>query len=188
MNDVTNAELLDQLGVEAKPKKQSKRTPKEERIIAGFEEIQRFVDENDRSPQHGEDNDIFERLYAVRLDQIRKQPEYNDLLIDIDHQKLLNTDTKIAETPAEYESDEALLAELGVDTKSDSDITNLKHVKPRAEIKAAEEIGQRTPCPDFDEYKPLFEKIQADIKSGRRKNIPFKKDGSIEEGLSLIHI
>ena len=45
--------------------------PREERIIAGFEEIQRFVEKHGRAPQHGEDRDIFERLYAVRLDRLR---------------------------------------------------------------------------------------------------------------------
>jgi hypothetical protein len=32
--------------------------PREERIIAGFEEIQRFVEQHSRAPQHGEDRDI----------------------------------------------------------------------------------------------------------------------------------
>ena len=35
---------------------------REERIIAGFEEIQRFVEKHGRAPQHGEDRDIIERL------------------------------------------------------------------------------------------------------------------------------
>ena len=58
--------LLAELGVEVEPKKTGSRTPLEERIIAGFEDIQRFVEEHGRAPRHGEDRDIFERLYAVR--------------------------------------------------------------------------------------------------------------------------
>jgi hypothetical protein len=53
--------LLEELGVEAETKKESSRTAREERIIAGFEEIQRFVEQHGRAPQHGEDRDIFER-------------------------------------------------------------------------------------------------------------------------------
>ena len=64
--------LLEELGVEVEAKKAAGRTPREERIIAGFEEIQRFVEEHGRAPQHGEDRDIFERLYAVRLDRLRE--------------------------------------------------------------------------------------------------------------------
>ena len=33
-----------------------------------------------RAPQHGEGRDIFERLYAVRLDQLRKLPEAHAVL------------------------------------------------------------------------------------------------------------
>ena len=46
----------------------------------GFEEIQRFVDTHGRVPERGEDRDVFERLYAVRLDRIREQEECRTLL------------------------------------------------------------------------------------------------------------
>ena len=64
-------ELLAELGVEVESKAASSHTPREERIIAGFEEIERFVETHGRLPGHSEDNDIFERIYAVRLDKIR---------------------------------------------------------------------------------------------------------------------
>jgi len=64
--------LLDELGVEVETNKESSRTPREERVIAGFEEIQRFVEQHGRAPRHGEDRDSFERLYAVRLDRLRE--------------------------------------------------------------------------------------------------------------------
>ncbi|HJN24247.1 MAG TPA: GIY-YIG nuclease family protein, partial [Rhodospirillales bacterium] len=63
--------LLEELGVGVEAKKAVIRTPREERIIAGFEEIQHFVEQHGHAPAHGEDREIFERLYATRLDQIR---------------------------------------------------------------------------------------------------------------------
>ena len=75
MIDLDDDELGRELANFAKPKKQQTRSPREERIIAGFEEIQRFVETNGRPPQNGESQDIFERIYAVRLEQIRKQPD-----------------------------------------------------------------------------------------------------------------
>ena len=42
--------LLAELGVETEAKRQSSRTAREERIIAGFEEIQRFVEQHGRAP------------------------------------------------------------------------------------------------------------------------------------------
>ena len=55
--------LLAEVGVEVEQKKMVSHTPQEERVIAGFEEIQKFVEQNRRVPEHGEDKDIFERIY-----------------------------------------------------------------------------------------------------------------------------
>lgn len=80
MADMNDDDLLDALGVEVPTLTTTTRTPREERIIAGFEDIQRFYQTHRRAPLHGEDRDIFERLYAVRLDQLRKLPEAQTLL------------------------------------------------------------------------------------------------------------
>src|SRR4051812_6914137 len=68
MTDLDLDELRAELDDFAKPEKKGGRSAREERIIAGFEEIQRFVEEHGRAPQHGENNEVFERLYAVRLE------------------------------------------------------------------------------------------------------------------------
>lgn len=81
--------LLAELGLQVTPLKASSRTPREERIIAGFEDILRFHQTHGRAPLHGEDRDIFERLYAVRLDQIRRLPEAASLLGALDQPGLL---------------------------------------------------------------------------------------------------
>lgn len=177
-------DLLSELGVDFEKKEQVKHTPREERIIAGFEEIQRFVEEHGHPPMHGESNDIFERLYATRLNQIRNQQECRDLVLSLDYQGLLGDEQRISEPSAEYETDDELLAALGVDGPKEGDITYLKHVKSQSDKDRAksEIVGQRKPCKDFERFKPLFDAVQADIKSGRRKAIPFSKDGSIEEG------
>ena len=49
----SNKALLEELGVDLTPTKKVAHSPKEERIIAGFEEIQRFVEEHGHQPQHG---------------------------------------------------------------------------------------------------------------------------------------
>jgi len=79
--------------------------------------------------------------------------------------------------------DDALLGQLGLNSgEAKTDITQLTHVKPRAEVSRPEEIGQRTICKDFAIFKPLFEAIQQDIKSASRKVIAYAKDSSVEEG------
>jgi len=175
-------ELLAELGVEVEAKQKGKRTPREERIIAGFEEIERFVEQHGHLPEHGENKDIFERIYAIRLDKIRSSTECRDSLRALDKQGLLTNDINVNEKPFEHLDDDELLTELGIDLTAGRDITQLKHVKSVTEKKAAEEIGNRTPCKDFDKFKPIFEVVQKDLSEGRRKTVPFSKDGSIEEG------
>src|SRR6266481_1065990 len=71
MTDIDHDDLRAELADFAEPEKKGGRSPREERIIAGFEDSQRFVEKHGRTPQHGEDRDIFERMYAVRLDRLR---------------------------------------------------------------------------------------------------------------------
>jgi hypothetical protein len=172
--------LLEELGVEIESKKVSSRTPREERVIAGFEEIQRFVEQHGRPPQHGEDRDIFERLYAVRLDRLRDQLDCRALLEPLDHQGLL------AEVPrsglSEADDDERLLNELGVDAFSPTDITELRHVRSAADKRAAEEIANREKCEDFDRFKPLFQQVQAQLDAGTRETRPFELKAEIRPG------
>ncbi len=182
MAEMNDDELLDALGVEVAPLKASSRTPREEHIIAGFEDILRFYQTYGRTPLHGEERDIFERLYAVRLDQLRKLPEAQALLFELDGPGLLSG-AAAAQVDVDALDEDALLAELGIDNEpAQSDITVLRHVRPYVEIKAAEEIANRTPCQDFDRFKPLFEEAAAGLKAGTWMTKPFVKNASIELG------
>jgi hypothetical protein len=174
--------LLEELGVEVETKSNSSRTPREERIIAGFEEIQRFVDEYGRMPEHGEDRDIFERLYATRLDQIRRQEECRTVLAEFDRQGLLDSSFVEIEAAVDDMDDDALLAELGVEVDTPDDITKLSHVRSSAEKRAAEEIANRTVCDDFKKFKPMFDSIQRELETGARMTRPFKDDARINTG------
>jgi len=177
--------LLAELGVEVEAKKVASRTPREERIIAGFEEIQRFVEEHGRSPQHGEDRDIFERLYAVRLDRLREQAECRALLEPLDHQNLLADDIEAPHHLPDEMDDDALLAELGIDAEA-APITELHHVRSNAEKKAAEEIANREKCKDFENFKPLFEQVQKELDTGIRMTRPFEMKAEIQKGRFFI--
>jgi hypothetical protein len=173
-------ELLAELGVDIASEPSGQRSAKAERIIAGFEEIERFVEKHGRLPQHGEDRDIFERLYAVRLDRMRESDECCEVLRPLDSCRLLDTDTNL-NTAADL-TDEALLASLGIDANSENDITQLKHVRSRSEIKAAEEIAQRIPCQDFDQFKPIFEKVQRELETGERQTLKYQDNAAVNQG------
>lgn len=152
-------------------------TPREERIIAGFEDIVRFYEEHGRMPLHGEDRDIFERLYAVRLDRIRALEECRSLLVPFDKHGLLDAESQPVE--AEELGLDSLRAELaGAD---EHDITQLRHVPSREERRAAEEIANRERCAEFPKFEPLFAAVQNDLDTGVRTTRRFVRDAGFQK-------
>jgi hypothetical protein len=181
MIEWSDDELLAELGVSPRMKSGSARTPREERLIFGFEEIQRFVATRGRVPQHGEGRDIFERLYAVRLDRMRTSAEARALLAEMDARELL-THQEAPSSNMDAPDDDALLAELEVGAVHGDDITVLRHVSSREERRVGEDIATRAACKDFGNFKALFERADTDLKLGIRQARPFGKDASIAKG------
>lgn len=185
MSDLDLDDLRAELDEFSAPKKSGGRSPREERIIAGFEEIQRFVQERGHEPRHGENLDIFERLYAVRLDRMRELEECRSLLMPLDYQALLRSAPATVSGFAETMDDDELLAELE-GAAGTADITELHHVRTSEEKRAAEEIANRQRCEDFAEFKPLFDKVQEEITSGSRNVKPFELKSEIRPGAWFI--
>lgn len=180
-DDLDLDELAADLADFAPKDKKGGRSAREERIIAGFEEIQRFAEAHGRPPAHGEGNDIFERLYAVRLDRLRGLEECRSLLASLDKQGLLAGVVTPVTEPVKSVDDDELLAELE-GMGGASDITELRHVRTAADKRAAEEIANREKCEDFDRFKPLFEQVQRELADGIRDTRPFQDDARIEKG------
>lgn len=182
MSNEDDDDLLAELGLELTPIKASAHTAEQERILAGFEDILRFIETHGREPEQGEGRDIFERLYAVRLDRLRAMTQVHALLAPLDTQGLLaEAPHTLAPEQVEALDDESLMAELGLGGDQD-DITQLRHVRTFEERKAAEDVANRTPCADFDRFQPLFEQAERELKAGERKTIRFRKDASVEVG------
>lgn len=181
--DHDDDKLLAELGVEVAAKKVAARTPLEERVIAGLEDILKFHAEHGRAPQHGEDRDIFERLYAVRLDRLRELTDFHALLAAFDAPGLLAKPAGLVPADIETLDDEGLLAELGVEAvAADDDITTLRHVKPRQEIRAAEKVTSRRPCTEFERFRPLFDAVRNDLNAGVREARKFGESAVIRQG------
>ena len=159
--------LLDELGetVEARPP--SSRSAQDRRVLTGFEEILSFVDATGRPPGHGDERDLFERRYAVRLDRLRSDPQCRAVLSDVDRHGLLG-----AGAEPNIDDEAQLLAELGLDDagEADDDITRLRHVRPRAEVR--DDIAVREPCAEFDRFRERFEAVRLDLASGDRRLLP----------------
>lgn len=180
MTDFDLDELRAELDEFAQPEKRGGRSAREERIIAGFEEVQRFVETHGHAPRQGENNDIFERLYAVRLDRLRTLEECRSLLAPFDRTGLLKEAAAALVKPDESIDEDELLAELR-DAAGSSEITELRHVRTSADKRAAEEIANRQTCEDFDRFKSLFEQVQNDLETGVRTTRMFVKDAGFQK-------
>ncbi len=185
MSDLDLDELAGELADFAPAKKkQATYTPREERIIAGFEDIERFYEEHGRLPQHGEERDIFERLYAVRLDRLRELEECRTLLASFDKHGLLDR-VELAGAEAEELDPDDLMAELAGLGEGD-DITQLRHVRSADEKRAAEEIARREKCMDFEKFEPLFKQVKEDLANSTRVTRPFELKAEIRPGAFFI--
>ena len=179
MADFSDDELLSELGIDLAPVKSVTYTAKEERLISGFEEITRFYEEHQKIPSNIVDVDIFERIYAVRLAQLKQSNEAKTLLADFDQYKLLSDSHEEDDDLTGLEDDD-LLSELGIKLEDEESIFVLQNVRTQKEREANELTATRKVCSDFEVFKTLFNQINLDIDSGLRITKPFGKDASIE--------
>ncbi len=184
MSDLSDEDILKAHGLEPEPEKAVQYSPLEARLIAGFEDIIKFYDENHRAPQHGIENDIFERIYAVRLDQLRKISPTPPYLERLDTYGLLAGNNQ---DDAPLEDAEILAAfDIDVDAADEEDITKLRHVSPMEHRRAAEEIANREVCRDFERYSALFEQVKADLELGVRETRKGIKSEDVKFGSFFI--
>ena len=164
-------------------KKQATYTAREERVIAGFEDIERFYEEHGRLPEHGEGRDIFERIYAVRLERLRAIDDCRELLASFDKHGLLDS---VPSMQVKHDLDtEDLAAELAGLSEGKS-ITNLRHVRSAEEKRAAEDIARRDRCLDFDKFVDIFEQVKEDLANSTRVTRPFELKAEIRPSAFFI--
>lgn len=182
MDEVDEEEMMRVLGLHTEARPDSTFTPIQERVLAGFEDINNFYRDHGRVPVHGNDKDIFERLYAVRLDKICQLDEFHKMLMHYDKYGILKNLINSSTTSKVGPSEEEMMSTLGLDQDNKNELTNLQHVRPYAEINAAEEIARRSQCKEFKKFEPLFIRVQKELDEGIRKARRFKNDGEIKAG------
>ncbi len=173
--------LLEALGVDVQPEEARTYTPLEEYIIASFEEISRFVEQQGRLPEDREGRDIFERIYARWLRRMKEDEDSCSILKPFDTMGLLEANAEETDNASlPDDDDEALLEELGV--AINDELTQLTHVRAAKGIQTADDIASQQPCKDFERFRPLFQQVKEDLATGRRKTVRFRKDASIRKG------
>ena len=154
-------------------------SPRAQRIVHEFMEVQRFHAKYGRLPQFGSEYDLFERRQAVRWQCLRNVQECRALIAPLDTHGWL----EMSDAP-QYAHDSSAPA-LQI-SEPETDIRVLRHVRSSTQRRAVGEVAQRQICKDFPQFAPLFAQVQRDIKSGKRSISRFNRDPSIKQGQFFI--
>lgn len=151
----------------------------EDRLLESFEEINIFFEKNKREPST---SSIAEYSLLARLKEFRNNDKKKKIAKPFDRFNLLGE--------VEYETpsiDEILNDdELGLlDSDGDNSIFEFKHTPQIDKRAKAESIAQRKSLSDddFEKYEAMFQNVHRDLKSGRRKMLPFNDaETNLREG------
>lgn len=159
-----------------KPKKSAARSS-DERLAASFDEINDFIENNDREPKPDPTNISEYKLYST-LKGLRENEEKMMALEPQDKYGLLNIEKKEINSLDDILGDDSLDI-LGDDAEG---LFTFKHTPKDYERAKADFVGKRFKCKDFDNYEHLFKEVQDDLALGKRKLVDFKlsdlKDGN----------
>ncbi|MEA4974765.1 MAG: GIY-YIG nuclease family protein [Paludibacter sp.] len=154
--------------LDSKPQTSGIKT-EEDRLIESFEEINVFVDKNNREPGTSSMSEygLTAKLKTIRQDDAKKRIlkpfDRHDLLGHVEIEKLSIDDI--------LNEDDDLL-----NTQEELSIFKFKNIPNPEERAEADFVAQRKPMKEkeFKPYEVMFQKVHQEIKEGRRKLVPFK--------------
>lgn len=150
----------------------------DQRLIDSFEEINAFIDKNDREPNT---SSMSEYGLLARLKNIRENEQQKIALKSYDRHNLLG-EVEIPKTSIDdiLNDDEFSLLE----PDSDLSIFKYKHISKEEERDLADFIAQRKPLKEaeFKLYETMFQKVHQEIREGKRQVKPFH---NIEKNLHI---
>ena len=152
----------------------------DERLVASFQEINLFYEQNNREPELGggiQEHQLYSRLKSIRENSMKMEMlKIHDIYGLLDY------------TPKEVTSLDDVINDdvLGILGDDDTGLFNLKHVTKFNERESADFVAKRKPCRDFNNYESKFKQIQSELKSGKRKLVDFKLD-NLRENCYYVH-
>lgn len=164
-----------------------KKITSSDRLVAGFQRIEEFVETHSRLPQKCDDRE--ERALFNQLQGILKDPKKVERCKPYDTLGLLDeTDNPIVSEPlpvygttlkteAQQLSDifnDPLFADVTGDDNGLFDLPDYMQQKLK-ERREADYIAQRVKCEDFDRYEAGFKEVHAGLKSGKYRLIRFRE-------------
>jgi len=155
--------------------------------VAKFEEINQFIDKNQRLPNL-DSSDIMEKQLAYRLEGFRNS-ESSDAIKALDRYSVL-VSAVVAEVEDVKASPKKELTSISDILNSDSfgllntpslEIFDLKHV-PSTPKDMPEEIAERKRCDDFYKFETIFRQSHEKLDARQVEVIAFKQGSQINEG------
>ena len=166
--------------LKVKPKKSAARTS-DERLSSSFDEINSFLEKNEREPKPDPTNISEYKLYST-LKSLRENEDKMMALEPQDEFGLLNIEKKEINSLDDILGDDSL-GILGDDAEG---LFSFKHTPKDYERAKADFVGKRFKCKDFDKYEHLFKEVQDDLALGKRKLVEFKEP-NLREGNYYVH-
>lgn len=149
----------------------------DERLVSSFEEINVFVEKNNREPESNI-GDIMEHQLYARLRGIREDVKKLEALQEFDTYNLLELPRTI-----EINSIDDIFRNDSFDLLGGSfeGLYDLKHVPAIAKRASSDFVARRKVCKDFDKYEHLFKEVHKDLLKGKREYVDFKEDNLLED-------
>lgn len=156
--------------LDSKPKISNVKS-EEDRLIDSFEEINQFVDKNDREPGS---STMSEYSLTAKLKNFRANEPQKIILKPFDRHDLLGYVEMPKPTVDEILADD----DFGLlDMDEELSIFKYKHTPNPEDRKEADFVAKRKPLKekDFEPYEKMFQKVHKELKEGKRKIREFKK-------------
>ncbi|MDD2345376.1 MAG: GIY-YIG nuclease family protein [Bacteroidales bacterium] len=182
LDDIFNNDPLGLLNF--KPKNSNVR-PADERLLASFQEINDFIENNGKEPTANPNNvsefQLYSRLKNLKEDEnkigLLKEHDIHNLLPALETNQANEPQSEYSK-PKEISSIDDLLSDDSLDILSgdDAGLFDFKHTPKDYERAQADFVARRKPCKDFEKYESIFQEVQKDLADGKRKLIVFKED------------
>lgn len=168
----------DEFGLLDSKEKTSTIKTEEDRLIDSFEEINVFIDKNNREPST---SSMSEYGLLAKLKNFRQDDAKKKIIKPFDRHNLLGYVEMEKPSLDDILNDD----ELGLlDTDKDLSIFTFKHTPKQEDRAETDFVAQRKPLKekDFKPYEGMFQKVHKEIKEGKREIKPFK---NIEKNLHV---
>ena len=168
----------DEFGLLDSKAKTSTVKTEEDRLIDSFEEINIFIDKNDREPST---SSMSEYGLLAKLKNFRQDDAKKKIVKPFDRHNLLGNVEMEKPSLDDILNDD----DLGLlDTDEDLSIFTFKHTPKQEDRAETDFVAQRKPLKekDFKPYEGMFQKVHKEIKEGKREIKPFK---NIEKNLHV---